>query len=128
MGTTALKKNGDRPLGLTLFAVLIALSSISQLGQISEGPAVHRGFDLIAYAILAAGLVAAAELWRVSRRALLAYIAWVLFLLIRAGMRASLDESMSALETGLEVVIVGIVPVVVYFYLRSELNRMDART
>jgi hypothetical protein len=121
-----LKESRDRPFGLTLFAVLIGLSSIAQLGRISEGPPAHVGFVLIAYSTLVAGLVAATELWRVRRKALLAYIAWVLFILIRAGMKASLVESAAALETGMEIVIVGIIPAIVYFYLRSEFNRMDA--
>ena len=74
-----------RPLGLTLFAVLVGLSALAHFACLT--PSADELVRILTVVVAVSGLVAALGLWRRESWALTAFVLWALSILARQVVR-----------------------------------------
>ena len=110
----------ERPLGLTIFAVLVGLSALGHFGCLSSsaGPSLR----MLTVAVAVSGIGAALGLWRRDSWALTAFVLWTLLVLARQVVREWRIEQVPweevLLGLGLQATVLG----VCVAFVRSQLR------
>lgn len=117
-----------RPLGLTLFAVLVGVSALSHFALLSSSS--DELVRILSVAVAVSGLAAAIGLWRRDTWALTAFVLWALTVLARQVAREWRVEQVIWEEILAGVVLQVAVLGVCFAFVRSQLRdsrRGDSR-